>query len=109
MKILWHSVSPWTGTGYGTQTGLFTPRIRDLGHDVAISAFYGLQGAEMTWRGMKVYANYHAPHGTDVLVPHALHHFGAHETRSFREAAARGLIITLYDVWPLNVPMLANM
>jgi hypothetical protein len=29
-------VSPWSPTGYGTQTGIMTPRIRDLGHDVAL-------------------------------------------------------------------------
>ncbi len=102
-------MSPWTGTGYGMQTGLFTPRIKRLGHDIAISAFYGIQGAIQYWRGIKVYPNYHAPVGTDVLVPHALNHFGVHQTRNLREVASRGLIITHYDVWTLSAPMLPNM
>ncbi|HUT95386.1 MAG TPA: glycosyltransferase family 4 protein [Thermoguttaceae bacterium] len=38
MRILWHGPPSDFPTGYGTQTGLFTRALRDLGHDVAISA-----------------------------------------------------------------------
>ena len=56
MKILWHSGAPWAGTGYGVQTALFTPRFRDLlGHDVDISATWGLGGDTLEWDGIKVY------------------------------------------------------
>src|SRR5574338_349983 len=55
MKILWSSVAPWIGTGYGQQSRLFTPRIRDLGHHVALSAYCGLEGTIGTWEGMTVY------------------------------------------------------
>ena len=40
-RILWHSVAPWAGSGYGQQTRVFAPRVRDLGHHVAISAYLG--------------------------------------------------------------------
>ena len=106
MKILWHSVAPWAPTGYGTQTGIFTPRIRDLGHDVALSVYYGLQGAEMAWDGMKCYPSYSAPYGADVIVPHALHHFGAEKARSIEEASTMGVILTLGDVWTFESPLL---
>lgn len=109
MKLLWHSVAPWVGTGYGSQTGLFTPRIRDLGHDVAISAYYGLYGMETVWQGMCCLPAYAAHYGNDVIVPHAVHHFGGGEGDSFREVANRGLIITLTDVWVLNAPLLPDM
>jgi FkbM family methyltransferase len=99
-------VSPWTPTGYGTQTGVFTPRIRDLGHDVALSVYYGLQGAQMQWNGMTCYPSYSAPYGADVIVPHALKHFGAESCRSIEEASARGIIITLGDVWTFESPLL---
>ena len=59
------------------QTGLMAPRVRDLGHDVALSVYYGLQGAQMQWDGMTCYPSYSAPYGSDVIVPHALHHFQA--------------------------------
>src|SRR5574338_325427 len=55
MKILWSSVAPWIGTGYGQQTRLFTPRIRDLGHDVALAAYAGIDGTISTWKDMTIY------------------------------------------------------
>ncbi len=106
MKILFHSVAPWAPTGYGSQTGVFTPRIRDQGHDVALSVYYGLQGAEMSWNGMRCYPSYSAPYGADVIVPHALKHFEAENCRSIEEASAKGIILTLGDVWTFESPLL---
>lgn len=106
MKILWHSVAPWVPTGYGQQTGIMTPRIRDLGHDIALSVYYGLQGAQMSWNGMTCHPGYAANYGSDVLVPHALRHFGAEHDKSIAQAAARGIIITLGDVWTFETPLL---
>src|SRR5579864_4391744 len=37
MRILWHGIGPWHKTGYGTQTSLFPPRLRGLGHEVAVA------------------------------------------------------------------------
>jgi len=96
-------------TGYGTQTGIFTPRIRDLGHDVSLSVYYGLQGAKMNWNGMTCRPSYAANYGSDVLMPHALEHFGGGEGASIAQAAARGVIITLGDVWTFEVPLLNQM
>ncbi len=109
IRILWHSVAPWAGTGYGTQTGVFAPRIKALGHDLAISAYYGLQGAEMSWKGIKCYPAYNASYGADVIVPHALDHFGAGDCRSLEEASTRGVIITLGDVWTFDSPLLEQL
>lgn len=109
MKILWHSVAPFVGTGYGMQTGLFTKRIKALGHDVAISAYYGLHGTRWDWQGITCYPAYAEHYGTDVIVPHALHHFGAGEGDSFTEVANRGVIITLGDVWTFQAPLLPDM
>jgi FkbM family methyltransferase len=109
VKIVWHSVAPWVGTGYGQQTGQATPRIKALGHDVAISAYYGLWGGIQKWRGMNVYPGYAKGYGKDTLVPHALHHFGAGEGKSFGEVSRRGLIITLGDVWTFDIPLLPGM
>jgi FkbM family methyltransferase len=106
VKILWHSVAPWAPTGYGQQTAINAPRIKALGHDVVISAYYGLQGAELMWNGLKVLPSYSAAYGSDVIVPHALHHFEAETARSLAEASTRGLIITLGDVFTFQSPML---
>lgn len=89
MKILWHSNAPWAATGYGNQTRLFTTRLRDMGHEVSISAFYGLQGAMLTWEGMRVYPAGYEVYGNDAVMEHARH-------------CAADIVITLIDAWVLN-------
>lgn len=108
--ILWHSNAPWVGSGYGTQTALFGPRLmRDLGHPLAFSAFFGLKGARQKWvdpstGGMfEVYPGWRDQHGNDVL--------SAHFNHWVRKRP--GWCIFLSDVWVLNaqiaktIPMLA--
>lgn len=100
MKILWHSNAPWAPTGYGQQTALFTPRLRDLGHDVAISAVWGLEGASMTQDGIRIYpadANF----GNRTLASWASHHAGPES--DLRDC----LVLTLIDVWVLKLQQLA--
>lgn len=109
MRILWHSVHPAVGSGYGTQTATFTRRIKALGHDVAISAYYGQQGYKSVWQGMPVYPAYAKSYGGDVIVPHAVDWFGGGPGQSFRDVANKGLIITLGDVWTFDQPLLAEM
>ena len=115
MKILWHSVAPWAPTGYGQQTKRFLPRIAELGHDVALSAYYGLGGsvheldAIFEPHGLKVYPPYNKSYGTDVIVTNALDWFGAENDKSIREASTKGLIITLGDVWTFEAPLLEQM
>jgi glycosyltransferase involved in cell wall biosynthesis len=89
MRILWHSNAPWAATGYGVQTRLFAPRIRDLGHDVSISAFYGLEGASIQWQGMTVYPKAFHPYGMDVVSSHA------------RNCKA-DVVLTLIDGWVMD-------
>ena len=90
MKILWNSVAPWIGTGYGQQTRIFTPRIRDLGHHVALSAYCGLEGTIGTWEDMTVY-------------PADLTRMNKYNLRKYVElegGADEVQVITLTDVWP---------
>jgi FkbM family methyltransferase len=109
VKVLWHSVAPWVGSGYGQQTAINVPRIQALGHDVAISAYYGLQGSKLRWNGVDVYPAYEpATYGADIVVSHAIDWFGAND-RPFEEAAAAGIILTLTDVWAIQCPMLVHM
>lgn len=72
MRLMWHSNAPWSPTGYGVQTALVVPRLRDrLGHDVAISASWGLLGGVLSWDGISVYpAGFH-PYGMDIWGGHA--------------------------------------
>lgn len=95
MRLLWHSNPPWANTGYGAQTRQFAPRIRDLGHEVAISAFWGLNGAVFSWGGMTVF-----PGDEDWgnrLLPALAEHWNA------------DLVMTLMDVWVLRLKKLADL
>lgn len=94
MKINWFSNSPWAATGYGNQTKLFYNRIRALGHELSVTAFYGLQGGVIDMGGVTVFPVVKHPYGQDVIGSHAAV-WGA------------DIIITLMDIWavqPENIP-----
>lgn len=87
IKISWFSNAPWAPTGYGCQTRINYPRIMAMGYDLAISAFYGIQGAKMTTGdGVEVYPIFKHRYGQDVI--------GAHARIQRADA-----IITLMDAW----------
>lgn len=92
MKIMWYSNAPWAGTGYGQQTDLFTKLTRDAGHDVAVTANFGLNGAPRGWEGMVVYPGGYDAWANDVIPLHTAHHL----------AGQPGLVVTLCDVWVLQ-------
>lgn len=98
MKIIVHSNAPWVSTGYGQQTAQLVQRLKADGHDVAVSAFYGLQGSKLDWNGIPIYPSFIDPYGSDVLIGHAEDHFGGN--------IKDGLIITLVDAWVLPADQL---
>jgi hypothetical protein len=93
MKLLWHSNAPWAPTGYGQQTGLFAPHLAKH-YDLAISSFYGLDGARIVWNDIPVFPGVPGQYGNENLIPHARSHFGG-DTRG-------GLVVSLMDVWVLD-------
>jgi FkbM family methyltransferase len=97
MRISWLSNAAWANTGYGNQTRLFAPRIQGLGHDVQITAFYGLEGGVLNWGGpngpISVYPRGYHPYGLDVMSAHA-QHFNA------------DLMISLIDAWVIEPQMI---
>ena len=86
MKISWVSNAPWARTGYGNQTLLFAPRILKMGHEVQITAFYGLEGGVLNWNGIPVYPRAYHPYGNDIIAAHAT---------GFKA----DIMITLIDAW----------
>lgn len=100
-KLLWHSNAPWTPTGYGQQTGLFAPLLNQQ-YDVAISSFYGLEGARILWGdGIKVYPGVGGEFGNQSLISHARSHFDG-DPRG-------GLVVSLMDVWVMNPRMASEL
>lgn len=96
MKIVWHSNAPWANTGYGQQTAVFAPRLKQLGHDVALSAFWGLGGAKLEWEGLPTYPA--DEKWGNLTLPRIAEEWGGEEAQ----------VITLMDVWVLDSPSLAK-
>lgn len=87
LVINWFSNAPWANTGYGVQTRINYPRIKALGYDLSITAFWGLQGGRQQMNdGTLVYPIFKHVLGQDVIGLHALH-------------AGANAIITLMDAW----------
>lgn len=97
MKVLWHSNAPWSNTGYGNQTNLYVPRLKAGGHEVAVSAFYGLAGHVLNWlEGIRVFPCGNHPYGADMVGVHAKVH-------------QSDVVVTLMDVWVLFREMMAEL
>jgi glycosyltransferase involved in cell wall biosynthesis len=73
-NLLWHSNAPITLTGYGLQTALFVPRIRDLGYEITLNCPMSLVGAPIQWEGMTVLGNSGDSLGNDSLPFRASQH-----------------------------------
>lgn len=89
MKILWHSNAPFAPTGYGNQTDIFSRALAKRGHDVTVSAFYGLQGGRLKSGNIILLPAGHKEYGSDVLEAH----YQVHQPDVF---------LTLMDVWVLD-------
>lgn len=96
MRISWLSNAPWADTGYGNQTRTFVPRLKKLGHDMQISAFWGLQGGILNWDGdIPVFPAGAHPYGMDVAFAHA-------------DSFNADVIISLIDVWVCEASMIGD-
>jgi glycosyltransferase involved in cell wall biosynthesis len=100
VKILLHSNGPTALTGYGIQVAQLAPRLRDAGHDVAISAYYGQQNGFGDFDGIRVYPGGHDAYSNDVLHQHALHHFDGDPLG--------GWILPIMDVFGMTSPLLRD-
>ena len=88
-RILWHSNAPFVGTGYGNQTGVFAPLLRDAGYEMFISCFWGLEGAQLNMKGISMLPMGKDGYGNDIIGEHA---------RRYQV----DLIWTLIDAWVLQ-------
>jgi glycosyltransferase involved in cell wall biosynthesis len=91
-RLLWHSNAPWSPTGYGQQTAQFAPLLAEK-YELAISSFYGLEGAPRGWKGIPVLPGIGGEYGSQSMLDHAERWFGG---------ARNGIVLTLMDVWVLD-------
>jgi glycosyltransferase involved in cell wall biosynthesis len=96
VRVLWHSTSPWSPSGYGQQTALWTRKLTEMGHEVMISSYWGLSGAPTQWNGITVMPGFGSHYCTTSLAQHA---------KMFNP----DLVITLGDVWVLDANLLKGL
>jgi glycosyltransferase involved in cell wall biosynthesis len=89
IRLMWHSNAPWVNTGYGVQTRHFVPRIKAMGYETAVLAYFGLAGGMLNLNGIPIYPMLYQPFGNDVLTAHS-GNFGAN------------VLMTLTDTWILD-------
>jgi glycosyltransferase involved in cell wall biosynthesis len=89
MKVMFHSNAPWVGSGYGQSVRWFGRALLELGHEVAVTAYHGLQSGVVEWDGLVIYPQGNTPYGNDVGVAHAKH-FGA------------DVLVPILDAWVLG-------
>jgi len=91
---MWLSNAPWSHTGYANQTELFAPRINALPDiELAIMAFYGLEGSTLDWGGIPVMPRHNHPYGMDIVDAHA---------RRYRA----DIVLSLMDAWVVDPLMI---
>jgi glycosyltransferase involved in cell wall biosynthesis len=96
MRILWHSCAPWLKSGYGQQTAIFAPRIKALGHEIAISGYAGQVHGKTVWQdGIMVFpGGINGAIGMDVIA-------------YWYETAQADACIALTDAWALSPKQMA--
>lgn len=95
-RILWHSCASWSPSGYGQQTALWTLKLRDMGHEVFLSTYWGLNGSPTQWNGITVLPAFGGNYSSPSLRQHARH-------------IGPDLVITLGDVWVMDPNVLKEL
>ena len=89
MRIMMLSNAPWAPSGYGQQSRIFLPRLADLGHEMAVTCFYGLEGGTINMGKFICFPRAGHLYGNDIIAQHTLH-FGA------------DIMMSLMDTWVMN-------
>ena len=95
-RLIWHSCAPWAPSGYGTQTAIWIQELTKMGHEVLVSAYWGLSGAPTQWNGITILPGFGANYCSTSLSQHC-------------KAVQPDLVITLGDVWVLDHNLLREM
>ena len=72
-RLIFHSCAPWSPSGYGSQCGIWSRKLRDMGHEVFLSTYWGLNGSPTQWDGMTVLPAFGGNYASPSLQQHARH------------------------------------
>ena len=91
LRIMYASNAPWCFSGYGVQSRSLLPRLKQLPEvdEIAMFAWFGLQGGMLSSNGMPIYPMGVDAYGNDMYGAHC-EHFKA------------DLLVTLIDAWVLR-------
>ncbi len=95
-RIMWHSCAPWAPSGYGTQTAIWITKLKEMGHELSVSSYWGIQGGATQWNGIPVLPGFGSAYCSTSLQQHA-------------KAFGPDLIITLGDVWVMDPGVLREL
>jgi glycosyltransferase involved in cell wall biosynthesis len=90
MRILWLSNAMWSQSGYGQQSALFVPRIQQLGNEMGMLAYFGLEGGVHNINGVTCFPKRFHPYGNDMVAPVYV---------NFRA----DILLSLMDTWVMNI------
>lgn len=98
LRIMYASNAPWCNSGYGIQGRSLLPRLQKLNvvDNVAIFAWYGLQGGGMMFGDIPCYPAGMDAYGNDMYAAHCKH-FHA------------DVLITLIDAWVIKDPAIEEL
>lgn len=88
MRVIISSNGPHVGSGYGVPVKSILPYLANAGHEVAVQAWYGVNGGSVNYGNVVLYPSQGHTYGVDVIGAQAKH-FGA------------DLVVTLMDNWCL--------
>jgi glycosyltransferase involved in cell wall biosynthesis len=95
LRILVNTNGFWSTSGYGSQALHWLNALKADGWEVAISAFYGLEGGIIELNGIKCYPKIGSMWGEDAMIEHA---------KDFKA----DIVISLQDIWVLNPNLLQH-
>lgn len=85
MRFTWLSNALWWGSGYGVQSALFLPRMKQDGHEVALIAYAGLSGNTIIYNGIPIFPGGYHPYGQDIWIEHT-RRFGTNLVFSYTDS-----------------------
>lgn len=98
MNILWHSNASWATSGYGTQTRRWTKLLKEAGHNIVVSTYWGLEGSILA----DLNGIIHLPRGREKFGNDIIDGHFAYAQTFYENQQPTDLVITYHDPFVLQ-------